>query len=402
MSLWPQAAALAGGTTMHIDFALPVQHDLLKGWQEWQAKASTGCMDYSFHMAITNWSSKGSLQVTDEELLMGMAQCKELGALPMVHAENGDAVAWGQRHVLEELGITGPEGHALSRPPYVEGEATGRAIRLARLVGVPLYVVHIMSEDALKQVAEARLMGQRVIGEPVASGLSLHEDVLWNANWTQAAQYVMSPPIRGPHHRTTLKQALAGGVLQLVATDHASFNSTQKAVGRHDFRLIPNGVHGLEERMHIVWEEMVNSGLITPMDFVRVTSTAAAQIFNMYPRKGRIAAGSDADVIVFDPEREHVLSAASHHHNNDLNVYEGRRIKGFVETTISRGRLVWQHGQLNVESGSGRFVPLPLHGPLFDGLPKPELPRQEPGFCRTSDSACCGDQPTSSCSSSFD
>jgi len=174
-------------------------------------------------------------------------------------------------------------------------------------------------------------------------------------------------------------------VLQLVATDHASFNSTQKAVGRDDFRLIPNGVHGLEERMHIVWEEMVNSGLITPMDFVRVTSSAAAQIFNMYPRKGRIAAGSDADVIVFDPNREHVLSAASHHHNNDLNIYEGRRIQGYVETTISRGRVVWQHGQLNVEPGSGRFVPLPLHGPLFDGLPKPGSARQESGFCRTSD-----------------
>jgi dihydroorotase-like cyclic amidohydrolase len=239
-----------------------------------------------------------------------------------VHAENGDAVAEGQRRVFE-AGITGPEGHALSRPAGLEAEATGRAIRLAEFVGVPLYVVHVMSAGAAeevglvvlqggmwrraalgaggggarragcsarrggphaaarrpppaprpaghppnisplpprRQVARARQRGQRVIGEPVASGLALNESWLWHPDFRTAAQYVMSPPIRSAEDGAALRRALAGGALQIVATDHAVFNSTQKAVGRRDFRIIPNGVNGIEERLHVVWEEMVNSG----------------------------------------------------------------------------------------------------------------------------------------------
>jgi len=376
---------------MHIDFALPVDHDLMAGWELWQEKAKASVMDYSFHMAVTRWNKKtsadmgrlaeqgvnsfkffmaykGALQVSDEELLEGLARCKELGALPMVHAENGDAVAYGQRYVYEEMGVTGPEGHPLSRPAVVEGEATGRAIRLARLVNVPLYVVHVMSIDAMQEVAAAREAGQRVIGEPVASALALDDSRLWHRNFSLAAQYVMSPPIRSAPHRRALKKALAGGVLSHVATDHASFTSAQKEAGRHDFRLIPNGVHGLEERMHVVWNEMVNSGLSSPSDYVRMTSAAAAQTFNVYPRKGRIAPGSDADIVVLDPLKEHTLSAATHHHNNDLNIYEGYRMRGQVVVTVSRGRVVWEGGVLSVERGSGRFLPLPLQGPLFAGL----------------------------------
>ncbi|KAL6746708.1 hypothetical protein V8C86DRAFT_2933980 [Haematococcus lacustris] len=386
-----QAAALAGGTTMIIDHALPVDHDLMAGWEAWKRKGMEGCMDYSFHMAVTQWSDKtrqdmealtrmgvnsfkffmaykGVLQVNDEELLQGLRLCKQLGALPMVHAENGDGVVYGQRHVFEEMGVTGPEGHGLSRPPGLEGEATGRAIRLAELVRVPLYVVHVMSQDAMQEVAAAKLRGARVVGEPVVSGLALHEGLLWNANFSLAAQLVMSPPIRSEVHRQALRQGLAGGVLSLVATDHCNFNSTQKAAGRHDFRRIPNGVHGLEERLHVVWDEMVNSGLMAPSDFVRVVSTTAAQVFNLYPRKGRLAVGSDADIIVFDPLQEHTLSAASHHHRNDLNIYEGRRVRGRVVTTLSRGRVVWEHGQLRVERNTGRLLALPLFGPLFEGL----------------------------------
>uniref|UniRef100_A0A383VLW0 dihydropyrimidinase n=1 Tax=Tetradesmus obliquus TaxID=3088 RepID=A0A383VLW0_TETOB len=410
-----QAAALAGGTTMHIDFALPVNHNLLAGFKEWQAKAQLACADYGFHMAVTKWNSqvaedmgklvqqginsfkffmaykvaedmgklvqqginsfkffmayKGALMVNDEELLQGFVRCRQLGALPQVHAENGEAVALGQQLVFE-AGITGPEGHALSRPAVLEGEATGRAIRLASFVGVPLYVVHVMSIDAMEEVARARKAGLPIIGEPVASGLALDESAMWDANFTKAAAAVMSPPIRSKQHGVALKKALAGGLLQLVATDHAVFNSSQKAVGRGDFRVIPNGVNGLEERMHVVWQEMVVSGLITPRDFVRITSTAAAQIFNVYPRKGCIAPGSDADVIVLDPRVKHTISAATHHSRIDTNVYEGKEIQGKVTVTISRGRLVWFEGKLNVEPGSGRFIPLPTHGPLFDGIDK--------------------------------
>jgi len=383
-----QAAALAGGTTMHIDFALPVEHDLMAGWETWQVKAEKSCMDYSFHMAVTFWNKKthadmatltalginsfkffmaykGALMVNDEQLLEGLARCKELGVLPMVHAENGEAVAYGQKHTMEVVKERGPYGHALSRPAMLEGEATGRAIRLAAFIGVPLYVVHVMSEDAMSEIAAARKKGQLVIGEAVASGITLEESVMKHKDFSLAAQFVMSPPIRAEHHRLAVRQALSGDVLQVLATDHCSFNTTQKAAGRQDFRLIPNGVHGVEERMHVAWEELVNSGLMNPQDYVRVTSTAAAQLFNMYPRKGRLAVGSDADIIVLDPSKDHVISAATHHHNNDLNIYEGKLIRGKVEVTISRGRIVWQHGKLSVTPGTGRFLPLDAFGPVF-------------------------------------
>ena len=387
------AAALAGGTTYHIDFVLPVQHDLMKGYEEWVRKASKNAlMDYSFHVAVTKWDEtvaeqmteltrkhginsykffmayKGALMVTDEELIHAFSKCRELGALAQVHAENGEAVAEGQRMVFE-AGVTGPEGHALSRPSILETEATARAIRLAEFVNTPLYVVHVMSADAAGEVTAARARGARVIGETVASALALDESVLWHPNFTLAAQYVMSPPIRSAWDRERIRQSLAGGALQLLGTDHAPFNSTQKSLGRHDFRMIPNGVHGLEERLHIAWQEMVVSGLITPMDFVRITSTEAARIFNIYPQKGAIAVGSDADVILFDPDVEHIISAAHHHSRIDMNIYEGRKIRGKVMTTISQGRVVWHEGKLALpERGSGRFIPLASGGSLFEGL----------------------------------
>ncbi|KAG1677363.1 hypothetical protein FOA52_010742 [Chlamydomonas sp. UWO 241] len=388
-----QAAAAAGGMTMHIDFALPVDHDIEAGFEASQAQAQKSCIDYSLHCAITRWSPQVSetmgrlvdrgvnsfkfylaykgdgLMVNDADMLGSFQRCRELGALPMVHAENGDAVACGQEEVFWR-GITGPEGHALSRPAVVEGEATARAIKLARFVGAPLYVVHVMSADAMEEVAKARKDGQRVIGEPIISGLALNESMMWHPDFKIAAQYVMSPPIRSAEHGAALRKALAQGTLQLVGTDHAVFNSTQKAAGRGDFRKIPNGVNGIEERMHVVWETMVNSGMMTPMDYVRVTSTAAAQIFNMYPRKGRIAAGSDADMILFDPEEEHVLSASTHHSRMDTNVYEGMKIKGRVVATVSRGRLLWEDGKLYAQPETGRFIPLPTGGALFHGLDK--------------------------------
>lgn len=388
-----QAAALAGGTTMHIDFALPSDGDLAAGFKAYQEKASKSCMDYGFHMVVTAWNDhvasdmemlvkdqgvnsfkffmayKGSIMVTDEELLQGLKKCKELGAVAQVHAENGDAVVEGQRRMIE-LGVTGPEGHGLSRPPILEAEATSRAIRLARFVNTPLYVVHVMSADALEEIARARQSGQRVIGEPVISGLALDDSMLWDPDFDVAAKYVMSPPIRPAGHNTALQAAVSAGLLQLVGTDHCVFNSTQKASGRGDFRKIPNGVNGIEERMHILWDIMVNSGKITPMDYVRVTSTACAQIFNIYPRKGAIIPGSDADIILLNPNATFTISAKTHHSRINTNIYEGWNMKGKVEMTISRGRIVWENGKLYVHPGSGRYVSLPPFGYLFDGLDK--------------------------------
>ncbi|XP_023533036.1 dihydropyrimidinase [Cucurbita pepo subsp. pepo] len=388
-----QAAALAGGTTMHIDFVIPVNGSLSEGLESYEKKAKKSCMDYGFHMAITKWDEvvsqemeimvkekginsfkfflayKGALMISDELLLQGLKKCKSLGALAMVHAENGDAVYEGQERMIE-LGITGPEGHALSRPAVLEGEATSRAIRLASFVNTPLYVVHVMSIDAMEEIARARKAGQRVIGEPVVSGLILDDSVLWDPDFVNAAKYVMSPPIRSSGHDKALQAALSTGILQLVGTDHCVFNSTQKAVGIDDFRKIPNGVNGIEERMHLVWDTMVESGQISVSDYVRITSTECARIFNIYPKKGAILAGSDADIIILNPNASFEISAKSHHTRSDTNVYDGKRGKGKVEVTISGGRIVWENNELKVVPGAGKYIEMPAFNYLFDGIGK--------------------------------
>ncbi|CAB4309133.1 unnamed protein product [Prunus armeniaca] len=388
-----QAAALAGGTTMHIDFAIPVNGSLLSGLEAYEKKSKKSCMDYGFHMAITKWDEvvskemeimvnekginsfkffmhyKGSLMINDELLLQGFKKCKSLGALAMVHAENGDAAYEGQRRMIE-LGITGPEGNALSSPPVLEGEATARAIKLAGFINTPLYVVHVMSIDAMEEISKARKSGQKVIGEPVVSGLVLNDSWLWDPDFITAAKYVMSPPIRAAGHGKALQAALSMGTLQLVGTDHCPFNSTQKALGIDDFRKIPNGVNGIEERMHLVWDTMVESGQISVTDYVRVTSTECARIFNIYPRKGAIRAGSDADIIILNPNSSFEISAKSHHSRSDTNVFEGWRGKGKVEVTISGGRVVWLNDELKVFPGSGKYVEMRPFSYLFNGIDK--------------------------------
>ncbi|XP_031268295.1 dihydropyrimidinase-like [Pistacia vera] len=388
-----QAAALAGGTTMHIDFIIPVDGSLTAGFEAYKKKAKNSCMDYGFHMAITKWNEvvseemevmvkekginsfkffmayKGSFMINDDLLLEGLKRCKSLGALAMVHAENGDAVFEGQKRMIE-LGITGPEGHALSRPPLLEGEATSRAIRLAKFVNTPLYVVHVMSIDAMEEISKARKSGQRVIGEPVVSGLALDDSWLWASDFLTAAKYVMSPPIRASGHDKALQAALATGVLQLVGTDHCTFNSTQKTYGIDDFRKIPNGVNGIEERMHLVWDTMVETGRISVTDYVRITSTECARIFNIYPRKGAILVGSDADIIILNPNSSFEITATSHHSRSDTNVYEGRRGKGKVEVTIAGGRIVWENDELKIVPGSGKYIEMLPFSYLYDGIEK--------------------------------
>ncbi|KAL5720142.1 dihydropyrimidinase [Ranunculus cassubicifolius] len=388
-----QAAALAGGTTMHIDFVIPVNGSLSAGFEAYKEKAKGACMDYGFHMAITKWDEvverdmevmvkekginsfkfflayKGSLMISDELLLQGFKKCKSLGALAMVHAENGDAVAEGQKRMID-LGITGPEGHPLSRPPALEGEATARAIRLAGFVNTPIYVVHVMSIDAMEEIAKAHKSGQKVVGEAVVSGLVLDDSWLWNNDFTTAAMYVMSPPIREAGHGKALQAALSTGILQLVGTDHCTFNSTQKALGIDDFRKIPNGVNGIEERMHVVWDTMVESGQISATEYVRLTSTECAKIFNIYPKKGAILAGSDADIIILNPNSTFEISTKSHHSRSDTNVYEGRRGKGKVEVTIAGGKVVWENDEIRVLPGSGRYIEMPPFGSIFSGIDK--------------------------------
>jgi dihydropyrimidinase len=373
------AAAVAGGTTLIVDFCIPApQQSLTEALDAWEENGKKACADYSFHLAITWWSErveqqmaacvdrgvnsfkhfmayKGALMVDDETLFKSFSRCRDLGALPMVHAENGDAVFLLQQQLLNR-GITGPEGHALSRPSHVEGEAANRAIMIAQTVGVPLYVVHVSCKEAHDAVKRAREQGLRVYGEPLAQYLVIDESVYYNPDWAYAAARVMSPPFRTKDHQRTLLDGLVSGSLQVVASDHCAFNIEQKKMGLDNFTRIPNGTACLEERMKLLWTEGVNSGRLTPSEFVAVTSTNAAQIFNVYPQKGVIREGSDADLVVWDPAGEQTLSKATPHGKLDVNILEGYRVKGLPAVTVSQGKVVWKDGDLRITPGAGRKI----------------------------------------------
>ena len=243
---------------------------------------------------------KGALMVNDDELYNSFARCAHLGAIPLVHAENGDVVARMQEAVLAR-GVVGPEGHAFSRPPEVEGEATNRAIMIADMTGAPLYVVHTSCRQSHEAIARARAAGKRVYGEPLIQHLLLDASEYETRDWDHAARRVMSPPFRDRSHQDSLWAGLQSGSLSVVATDHCAFTTEQKRIGLEDFRKIPNGTGGLEDRMPLLWTAGVNTGRLTKEEFVAVTSSNIARILNIYPRKGAVAVGSDADIVVWDP-----------------------------------------------------------------------------------------------------
>ncbi|MEP6940258.1 MAG: amidohydrolase family protein, partial [Rudaea sp.] len=288
-----------------------------------------------------------------------------LGALPTVHAENGELVFQLQKELLAK-GITGPAGHPLSRPPAVEGEAANRAIRIAEVIGVPLYIVHNSARQSIEAITRARGEGQRVFGEVLAGHLLIDDSVYQDADFTRAAAHVMSPPFRSKEHQEILWQALQAGHLQTTATDHCCFCAPQKAAGKDDFTKIPNGCGGVEDRMSLLWHYGVQSGRLTPNEFVAVTSTNAARIFNLHPRKGAIEVGADADIVLWDAAATRTISAKTHHQNVDFNVFEGRTVHGVARHTIAAGKIVWSDGDLRAVRGAGRYLPRPLHGAYFD------------------------------------
>jgi dihydropyrimidinase len=312
---------------------------------------------------------KGAIMVDDEILFKSFTRCRDLGALPLVHAENGDAVFLLQQRLLDQ-GVTGPEGHALSRPPEVEGEAANRAIMIAATVGVPLYVVHTSCRQAHDAIKRARENGQRVYGEPLIQHLVLDDSVYQSADWDFAASRVMSPPFRSRDHQKSLWDGLMSGSLQVVATDHCCFRLEQKRMGIDNFTMIPNGTGGIEDRMAVLWTAGVATGRLTMNEFVAATSSNAAKIYNIYPRKGAIEVGADADLVVWDPGASKTISAKTHHMSLDVNVFEGMRVTGLPAVTISRGKVVWRDGQLAVERGAGRCVPRPTHAPAFGATEK--------------------------------
>ena len=312
------AAGLAGGTTMIIDFVIPSpQTSILEAYHQWREWAEKSVADYSFHVAITWWDEtvhadmktlvekhgvnsfkhfmayKGAIMAPDEILVNSFNRSLELGAMPTVHAENGEMVAQLQKKIFD-MGITGPEGHPLSRPPEVEAEAANRAISIANVYGVPLYIVHVSTKQSLEAITRARNSGQKVFGEVLAGHLLVDESVYLDKNFESAAAHVMSPPFRAKEHQDALWKGLLSGNLQTTATDHCCFCADQKAAGKDDFRITPNGTAGVENRMEVLWHHGVNTGLFNMNEFVKLTSTNAAQIFNIYPRKGSVSVGADA------------------------------------------------------------------------------------------------------------
>lgn len=373
-------AALAGGTTMVVDFALPAPgQGLLDALQMWDNKSTRAHCDYSFHMAITWWSEqvfnemktvteergittfkhfmayKGALMVHDDEMFASFKRVAELGGIAMVHAENGDVVAELQTKLMAE-GNTGPEAHAYSRPPQVEGEAANRAIMIADMAGVPLYIVHVSCEEAHEAIRRARQLGKRVWGEPLIQHLTLDESEYFNQDWDHAARRVMSPPFRNKQHQDSLWAGLQAGSLSVVATDHCAFTTAQKRYGVGDFTKIPNGTGGLEDRMPMLWTHGVETGRLTKEEFVAVTSTNVAKVLNCYPRKGAIRVGSDADIVVWDPAKTKTISAASQVSAIDYNVFEGHTVKGLPRFTLTRGRVALNDGVLQSVEGHGQFV----------------------------------------------
>jgi dihydropyrimidinase len=385
-------AAAAGGTTTILDFVGPDRGEPpLEALARWRGWASRATVDHGFHMTVSWWGErfaaemerlvreegitsfkfffayKGGLMLPDEQIAQGFLRCKELGALPQVHAENGELIAYLQLKLRRE-GVSGPRAHVLSRPPQCEAEATFRAVTMAEVLEVPLYVVHVSEGNAAEAIARARRRGVRVVGETLPNFLAIDASVYEQPDFDFAAGHVMSPPYRPKEHQEMLWAALASNGLSTTGTDHCCFTRAQKRLGEADFLRIPNGCGGVEDRLHALWHLGVNGGRLTPERFVALTSTNAARAFNLWPRKGSLQVGADADVAVLDPARTRTLSAHTQHQRTDFSVWEGREVKGVVVHTLSRGRHVWADGDLRAEPGWGQFLPRRPFGPVYDGV----------------------------------
>ena len=388
------AAGLSGGTTMIIDFVIPAPDQRpMDAYRVWQQRAAKAPSDYSFHVAITGWNDqvhedmetltrnhgvnsfkhfmayKGEVMLSAEMMMHSFARARDLGALCTVHCEDGDLV-WMMQQELLKAGVTGPEGHPQSRPPEVEGEATNRAIRIAQLLKAPIYIVHVTCRESLEAITRARLEGQRVYGECLAQHLVIDESVYYDPDAEVARGYVMSPPFRPKEHQEALWRGLQSGNLQTTATDHCAYCNWQKERGKDDFSKIPNGTSGVEDRMSVMWDQGVVPGRLTANEFVAVTSANAAKIFNIYPRKGAIKVGADADIVVWDPKATRTISAKTHRQNNDFNIYEGMTVTGVARATVSRGRLVWDGSEIRADQGDGAYVERPTFPAVFDAVQK--------------------------------
>ncbi len=374
------AAAAWGGTTTIVDFAVPEHGESLQTTaQRWHQKAGPKAhVDYGFHMIVREVNEQtladmdalvdqgitsfklfmaypGVFMVDDASLFRAMSRSGENGALIMLHAENGGPIdVLIQRYLAE--GRTDPVNHGLTRPASMEGEATHRAIALAELAGVAVYIVHLSSTDALNAVREARDNGVAALAETCPQYLFLSADDLARPGF-EGAKYVCSPPLRPKPHQAELWNGLRSDDLQLVATDHCPFHfKQQKEMGLGNFAKIPNGLPGVEDRYTLLYDGGVRLGQVSLNRFVELVATAPAKLFGLYPRKGTIAPGSDADIVVFDPDTERVLSASTHHMNVDYSCYEGHHVHGVPEVVLQRGQVLVDHGKLLAQAGQGKFL----------------------------------------------
>ncbi|XP_039953158.1 dihydropyrimidinase isoform X4 [Bactrocera neohumeralis] len=385
-------AAVAGGTTTIIDFVLPDKGEsLVEAYDKWRAWADPKvCCDYALHVGITWWSKsvseemkimceelgvnsfkmfmayKGLYQLNDSELLEAFERIRALNGVAQVHAENGDIIAKNVQKLLA-AGVTGPEGHELSRQEEVEAEAVNRACILAHQMKTPLYVTRITSKSSAEIIGRARRSGYVVFGETLAGSIGRSMN---GVRQQERLYYITSPPIReSAETPRQLMKSLAYDDLQTTGSDNCTFNKEHKELGKGNFTKIPNGVNGVEDRMSVVWEKGVHAGLLDPCRFVAVTSTNAAKIFNLYPQKGRIAVGSDADIVIWNPNATRTISKETHHHACDFNIFEGMVCHGVPEMVLVRGRICVEDGSVRVAEGYGRFVNTPTRPPyLYDVL----------------------------------
>jgi len=347
-------AAAWGGTTSLVDFAVqPKGSSLRETLDAWHAKAEgKASIDYGFHMIISDVNEQ---TLKEMDVLQAMQRAASSGATIMMHAENGIAIDVLVAQALAS-GHTDPGWHGRTRPPELEGEATARAIRLAQVTGAPLYIVHLSAQQALQAVIEARDDGRNVFAETCPQYLYLSQDDL-DAPGFEGAKYVCSPPVRPKEHWAHLWRGLRTNDLSIVSTDHCPFCfKEQKEMGRGDFSKIPNGMPGIEHRVDLLHQGVVD-GELSLARWVEVNSTTPARMFGLYPRKGTIAPGSDADIVVYDPALRHVLSVETHHMAVDYSAYEGREVQGGVSTVLSRGEILVSDGQWHGQAGRGRFLP---------------------------------------------
>ncbi len=372
-------AALHGGTTMVIDFILQTQGDTLyNALRAWQKRSEKAIGDYSYHMAVTDFNDntakeviemiekegitsfktfmayKGALMIDDGQMVQLMRVLKNHGGLITVHATNGDMIdSLISMHKKE--GKLSPLYHYLSQPEITEAEASERFTDMLHYTGCPGYIVHMTCEGALNAVRRAATRNQKVFVETCSQYLMIDAS-LYDKGF-ESAKWVMSPPLREKKDQTALWSGINQGLVQVVGTDHCPFMWEQKKMGEHDFSKIPNGHPAIEHRMEFMYSEGVAKGKISLSKFVEVTSTNAAKIFGMYPRKGTLSIGADADIVIFDPNKKHTISVKTHHMRVDYSAYEGWEVTGKCETVLLRGQVAIENGQCLLTKGNGKFIP---------------------------------------------